>query len=214
MENEILDQGISTSTELKELSFPISFTFKIGTFANDFEATDAGGNTIAYVRQKMFKFKEAVKVYNNKSKSNILFEINADRIIDFNASYNFTDADGNSLGKIGRKGMKSLWKASYEIFDENGIMQFHIKEENPWAKVFDAMLCEIPLLAIFSGYLFNPKYLVTSLDGGQVARISKEKSFFGRRFKLNKLSENLEADDQERVMLALMMMLLLERRRG
>ncbi|MEZ5024278.1 MAG: hypothetical protein R2728_13635 [Chitinophagales bacterium] len=66
---------------------------------------------------------------------------------------------------------------------------------------------------MFTGYFFNPKYIVTRKDGTIVARLSKKKSFWGRRFTLDKLEE-FEEGEELRVLLGLMMMILLERRRG
>jgi len=209
----LLDSSFSKTTDFKEFSFPITFQFKIGTLANDFVATDASGQTVAYVRQKLFKLKEAIMVYMNESKNNLLYRIEADRIIDFNASYSFTDADNQLLGRIGRKGMKSLWKAHYDIFGQNSAPEFVVQEENPWAKVGDVMLSEVPLLGMFTGYLFNPKYAVSKPDGTKVVRLSKMPSFFGRKFRLDKL-ETIQPGDDERILLSLMMMILLERRRG
>jgi len=210
---EVIDSNFSGKREFREFDFPITFKFKISTLSNDFTATDAAGNMIAYVRQKMFKFKDSILVYADESKKHELYKIDADRIIDFNASYSFADNNQNPVGKLGRKGMRSLWKAHYDIFDNTGKHEYSIREENPSAKVFDALLCEVPLLGLFSGYLFNPRYIVQNLEGKTVARLSKQKSFFGRNFKLDKL-EDLEPGDGERMMLALMMMVLLERRRG
>lgn len=213
LQNELLDDQVKVNTDFKEFDFPITFEFKLGTMANDFVAKDSSGNTLAYVRQKMFKLKEAISVYSEESKSNLLYTIAADRIIDFNASYEFKNADEKVLGSVGRKGMKSLWKAHYEIFDIEKNQNFHINEENPWSKVFDTLLCQIPLVGVFSGLMFNPKYGIIGQDGTIIARLSKEKSLFGRTFKLEKLA-NFKEGDSERLMLALMMMLLLERRRG
>jgi len=212
-DSALLDDTLIQSPDFKEFSFPITFEFKIGTLANDFVARDVSGRTLAYVRQKMFKFKEAIKVYGEESKTHLLYEINADRVIDFNACYAFTDADGKAVGKIGRRGMRSLWKASYDIFNAGGVVEFRIQEENPWSKVMDTLMAEVPLVGIFTGYMFNPKYAVISNDGTKVARLSKEASFFGRRFKLEKLAD-LKPGDSERIMLSFMMMALLERRRG
>ena len=77
----------------------------------------------------------------------------------------------------------------------------------------DALFVEIPILGMFTGYFFNPKYLVTDTSGNQIARLSKQASFWGRKFKLETLGD-LPADKSESVMLSLMMMMLLERRRG
>lgn len=199
--------------ELKGFKFPITFEFKIGTLANDFTAKDANGNTIAYVKQKMFKLKEAISVFSNESKTEVLYTIAADRVIDFNASYAFKNNDGTELGKVGRKGRKSLLKAHYNVFDKNNQQEYTITEENPWAKVGDAVLGEIPVVGMFTGYLFNPKYIVKDSNDEIIVRLSKEPSFFGRRFKLEEVGK-LRAGDDEGIMLSLMMMSLLERRRG
>jgi len=198
---------------MKDLQFPINFKFKIGTLANDFVASDASGATVAYVRQKMFKLKEDILIYNNESKSDTLFRIKADRWLDFSAAYSFTDKEGKEIGKIVRKGWRSIWKTAYELMNQNQELQFHVNEENAWVKVWDSLLGEVPLLGMFTGYFFNPAYLVTDLQGNVVAKIQKQASFFGRHFEVSKLAD-IDKDDQERIMLGLMMMILLERRKG
>jgi hypothetical protein len=112
-----------------------------------------------------------------------------------------------------RKGWRSIWKASYDIYDQNDKPDLHIKEANPWAKVFDSLLSEIPILGIFTGYLFNPKYNLTRQDGTLVCSFKKNASFFGRKFTLNKEAE-FEDGEEDRILLGMMMMVLLERRRG
>ena len=208
---DILDQ--ETTAELENFSYPLEFEFKITTLSNDFFARDAQGRTLAYVRQKMFKFKEAVMVYSNDDKQKLIYKIDADRIIDFNANYQFTDHNEEVVGRIGRKGMRSIWKANYQIFNKQSEQDYFIQEENPWAKVGDALLGEIPILNFFTGYLANPRYAVKTMDGRQVARLSKTPSFFGRRFKLEQL-EDFSKEHGERILLSLMMMVLLERKRG
>jgi hypothetical protein len=198
---------------LKNLSFPLTFTFKISTFSNDFIVEDANGKVIHFVRQKLFKFIEEVQVFNNESKSQALYTIKANKWIDFSAAYIFTDARGLEIGRVARKGWASIWKARYEIYDENRVQDLFISEENGWIKVGDAVLGEIPLLGIFTGYLFNPAYLVTRPDGTQVAKLKKEPSFFGRRFTVSKVAD-FQQGEEERLVLSLMMMILLERRRG
>lgn len=198
---------------MSALQFPLDFTFKISTIANDFTATDANGQTIAYVRQKLFKLKEAIQIFTDESKSQLVYTINADKWIDFSAAYSFKDASGNELGKIARKGWASIWKAKYEIIDQNQQLQYHVREDNAWIKVLDGMLGEIPVLSMFTGYLFNPSYSVTNQAGEKIAKIKKKPSFFGRKFQVTK-EGTIDADDGERIMLGLMMMILLERRRG
>ncbi len=214
--SDLLDSEVvmaDTSKAIANFTYPLKFSFKIGTLANDFVIKDATGATVVYVRQKMFKFIDEIQVFNNESKSQLLYTIKANKWIDFSASYLFSDASGTKLGRVARKGMASIWKARYEVYDRNDEYQFIIQEENGWTKVFDAMLGEIPLLGMFSGYLFNPKYAMKKEDGTIVYRLKKDPSFFGRHFTVEKLDE-VSAEEEQGAILSLMMMILMERRRG
>ena len=85
---------------LKNLNYPLDFKFKITTLSSDFNITDRNGNYVAYVRQKMFKLKEDVIVFNDESRTGELFRIKANQWIDFNASYAITDQKtGSTLRK-------------------------------------------------------------------------------------------------------------------
>jgi len=75
------------------------------------------------------------------------------------------------------------------------------------------LLSEIPILGIFTGYVFNPEYHITRPDGTLVFKLKKQASFFGRKFKLTN-EALVEPGEEERILVGLMMMLLLERRRG
>jgi hypothetical protein len=198
---------------MKNLHFPLDFTFKISTLANDFVVKDADGLTVAFVRQKLFKFIEEVNVYSDETRSEHLYTIKANKWLDFSAAYAFLNNDGREIGRVARKGWTSLWKAHYEIYDKNQQQDLIIREENGWIKVADTVFGQIPVLGLFTGYFFNPSYLVTRPNGEAVARLQKEKSFFGRKFSVSKLTE-FEPGEEERIPLSLMMMILLERRRG
>ncbi|WP_055435369.1 hypothetical protein [Lacinutrix algicola] len=198
---------------MKDLKFPLQFSFHIGTLANDFTAKDANGKTVAFVKQKMFKLKEAITIYSDSNKTNVAYTIAANQWLDFSAAYALKDADGSIIGKIARKGWASIWKANYEIIDQHDKIQYHIKENNAWVKVLDSILGEIPVLGFFTGYLFNPTYNVTNLRGEIIVKLKKEPSFFGKEFKVE-LVKPIDNDDDDRIMLSLMMLVLLERRRG
>jgi hypothetical protein len=198
---------------MNQLQFPLDLTFKIGTLSNDFVTKDANGETVAYVRQKMMKLIDEVQVFSNEDRAEIIYSIKANKWLDFSASYSFTDSLGRNVGRVARKGWASLWKANYDIFDESEIKVLFVREVNPWAKVFDSLLCEVPVLNLLSGYLFHPAYAVARPDGTIVVQLKKRASFFGRRFIIEKQAE-FEKEEEERILLGLMMMILLERRRG
>lgn len=198
---------------LEQHYYPLQLQFNIATFHNDFTATDAIGNVRAYAKQKMFKFKEHVQIFSDTQQTELKYEIRADKWLDFNTSYTFTDASGKNLGRVVRKGWKSLWKAKYLLFDEQDNQDLEINEQNAWVKVLDGIFSEIPVLGMFTGYVFNPSYTIKRPDGTVVSILKKESSFFGRRFSIS--SEAMfEKGEEDRVLLGSMMMLLLERRRG
>lgn len=199
---------------LNNLNYPLDFKFKITTLASDFNITDKNGNYVAYVRQKMFKLKEDVIVFNDESKSKELFRIKANQWIDFNASYSLNDlVDNKNFGRLARKGMRSIWKASYDILDAQDQPKFKIQEDSAWVRLWDGFVGEIPIIGMFTGYFLNPSYTVTGIDGKAYFKMKKMPSFFGRRFQLDRL---VDIDDEEEslVVLSLLMMVLLERARG
>ncbi|SDJ66376.1 MULTISPECIES: hypothetical protein [Chryseobacterium] len=199
---------------LNNLNYPLDFKFKISTLASDFNITDKNGNYVAYVRQKMFKLKEDVIVFNDESKSKELFRIRANQWIDFNASYSLNDiVDNKNYGRLARKGMRSLWKSSYDILDANDQPKFKVQEDNAWVRFWDSFVGELPIIGMFTGYFLNPSYTVTGIDGKAYFKLKKMPSFFGRRFQLDRL---IDIDDEEEslVILSLLMMTLLERARG
>lgn len=196
---------------MQNIMFPLDFKFKIFTPSNDFCVFDAQGNQIAYMRQKMFKLKEAVEIFSDDTRSERLYQIHADRIIDFNAAYSIGAESGGKLGSVRRSGMRSLWRVHYEIFDAEGEKLYDIHEANPWIKVLDGLVGEIPVLGAFSGYFWNPSYRVTDTAGNEVFELKKTPSLAERRFSLLKHGQS---GHDELVTLSCMMLMLLERAKG
>lgn len=195
------------------MNYPLSFSFKLLALASQIYIRDANGNLLGYVKQKLLKLKEDINVFADEQQTQHLYNIKADRVIDFSANYNFTDSQGNRLGAIKRQGMRSIWKANYQITDANGNLAFNINEENGWVKVIDAFAGEVPVLGMFTGYLFNPAYLISRPDSSQVARLAKQPAFFEGKFELEKQAQ-LANDDETRLLLGVLTMTLLERARG
>jgi hypothetical protein len=160
----------------------------------------------------MFRLKEKVEVFSSPDMSRKLFEINADRMLDFSANYRFTGADGTDWGTVRREGMRSLWAAHYDIY-EQGNIDMMIREEEPWKRLVEGLLGEIPLLGFVAIYLINPSYIVKMADGTLALRATKKPSIFERYFVIEKLAE-IDEDDELRALLSLIMMVLLEKRRG
>jgi uncharacterized protein YxjI len=173
---------------------------------------DATGNSVLYVKQKMFRLKEKIEVFSDSDVKQKLFEINADRMLDFTANYRFTAADGTDWGTVRREGMRSLWAAHYDIY-EQGQIDMTIREEEPWKKLVESLIGEIPILGFIAIYMLNPSYLVRMADGRAVLRLVKKPSIFERYFVVERLGE-IDPDDELRALLSIIMMVMLEKSRG
>ena len=195
------------------MNYPLEMSFKLLAIASQIYIRDANGQLLGYVKQKLFKLKEDINIFADESQTNHLYNIKADRVLDFSAKYNFTDAGGNQLGSIKRQGMRSIWRANYDIFDQASNAVMKINEENGWVKLIDSLVGEIPVVGMFTGYFFNPSYLVSRIDGTPIARLQKQPAFFEGKFQLSALTQ-LSDDDEVRVLLSALSMTLLERSRG
>lgn len=192
------------------MNYPLQLTFKTLAFAPQIFVHDADGHEICYIKQKLFKLKEHVRVFTNSSMSTVLAEIKADNIIDFSGTYTFTDASGNLIGAVRRKGLRSLWRTHYEVL-EAGVQVQSIREGNVWTKVLDGFFSEVPLLGIFSGYLFHPYYEVLDLQGKPLLTLQKRAALLEGKFELK---EHVNVENDITILLSLLMMILLERRRS
>jgi len=197
---------------MKDLQYPLHFKFRVTSLANDFTAHDANGNSIYYVREKIFSWRDHIMVYRDESKSEMLYELISNKLIDFQQTFTITDNTGKVIGKVRRKSIKSLWRSTFNLMDSGDKLDHTIKEKNPWVKLWDGLFGELPIIGILSGYIFNPAYILRNDLDEPMFEIIKEPSFFGRKFTVNKIT-NRETDD-ERFVLSLMLMVLMERSNG
>jgi len=196
------------------LQYPLTLNFKIAALAPQISVADASGREILYVRQKLLKLRDKITVFSDSSQSQELYEINADRILDFSARFVFTDRQGRTVGAIQRQGTRSIWKATYDIQEASGRDLFRVQEEQPWLKVIDYFVEEIPFVGMLSGYLFSPTYGVQRLATGQTAlRITKHRTLLSRTFTIDNLEGQLPEPEEVATVLGIMIMVLHERRR-
>ncbi len=201
---------------LQPSQYPLHISFKIWTLSpNRVSVTDNQGKLLFVIRQKAFRLKEAIIVYGDEQLSQPLYEIRADRIIDFSARYNFSDTKGSDLGGIKRQGLRSLWSAKYDIFNRLAATtsMMTIQEDDPWIKVLDALFSEIPIVGMFTGYVFNPSYTLARNSGTNVMKLSKIPGFLSRNFTIQKVDQ-LDPQEEIQAILSILMMIFLERRRG
>lgn len=80
-------------------------------------------------------------------------------------------------------------------------------------KVIDSFLGEIPIVGMLTGYMFHPAFRMTRENGATVIRVVKEPALIEGRFRIEQFEELGESDEVLAV-LSVLMLVLLERRRG
>lgn len=205
---------------MPSVAYPLKLRFKLVALAPRIIVTDANDREILFVSQKVFKLKEDIRIYPNQEKEREIYNIRAEKILDFNTRYNFLSASSQKhLGSVKAKGWRSIWRATYIIDDHYGEQAAHIKEDNPWVKIADALFSEIPILGIFSGYVFHPSYTCyrsTDLEdqSDPIMHIKKENAFFEGIYSIDVLDESISKAEEIRSLLSFMLMVQFMRRRG
>jgi hypothetical protein len=195
--------------------YPLDIRFKLVALAPRMNVTDAAGQNVCFVSQNVWKLKEDISVFSDETRSQELYRIRADKILDFTTTYHFTEsATGQSLGAVKSKGWRSLWRATYEVTDAQGQLTHTITEDNPWVKIGDALLGELPFIGMFTGYFLHPSYSALDVNTQRPdMQIKKEPAFFEGRYSLHQLGE-MSREDELRLLLSFMLMVQFMRRRG
>ena len=85
-----------------------------------FRFYDPSGNLVMFSEQKMFRWKEDIRVYADEAKTREVLSIRARQIMDFSAAYDVVDTEMNQkVGALRRKGLRSLLRDEWEVLDEN-----------------------------------------------------------------------------------------------
>ena len=197
------------------MKYPLNLKCKIIAISPQIYVTDSHENPVLYVKQKFLKLKEHVELFTDKTKKKKLCDIRASGIIDWSASYDFTDENNNLFGGIKRKGLKSLWRARYEIYSSSadGATEFSVSEKSVFTRILDGLFGQIPIIGFLTGYVANPSYLVTDNSGNTVMELIKQPALWEGKFTIESRSE-LSAQQQTRILVGLIMMILLEGNRG
>ena len=77
------------------MNYPLQLSFKIIALASQIYVRDAGGSLVGYVKQKLFKLKEDIRIFADEGQTQLRYTIRADRILDFSANYAFANGPAN-----------------------------------------------------------------------------------------------------------------------
>ncbi|MFW2177534.1 MULTISPECIES: hypothetical protein [unclassified Moraxella] len=200
-------------TGFQSLPLNLNVTMKLIALAPQFYLYDLQGKEVGFIKQKLFKLKEAIEVYSDSTKTNLRYKISADRVIDFSANYHFGSVRDGLIGRTKQHGMKSLWRTEFEILDDSGT-RFFIRLQNPMAQFLEGLLGMIPvigdILSMLSGYFLNPTYEVTTIGGDEVATMKKLPALWEGKYEI-RASQKVNQRDSELIALSLLTLILMQR---
>src|SRR5256885_12515772 len=91
---------------------------KIWSFTPKFYFCDEQGKTLAFLRKKVFTWKDEIRVFTDETQSMELLHIKARKIIDWGTAFDVTDSiNHQKAGVIKRQGWKSLIRKEWIIMD-------------------------------------------------------------------------------------------------
>jgi hypothetical protein len=88
----------------------------IRPIANLYRIT-AGGQPVAFVRQKRMAIKEDIRFFAREDETEELFRIKARAVLEFSGRYDVTTPSGERIGVLGKVFGKSLLRSTWSVMD-------------------------------------------------------------------------------------------------
>lgn len=177
-------------------------------FGAAFHIYDAQNQVVGYCKQKAFKLREDMRIFTDESCSKELFRVSTQQIIDFGAGYTVTRSQDNRvLGVLRRKGLKSMLRDEWHVFDERGTQIGIIREDS-------GVLAILRRLDDLGAMLAPQKFDVTAMDGTSVARFRQHFNPFIYRLGVSYAEGSGEKISHQLVLAAACVLSAIEGRQG
>jgi uncharacterized protein YxjI len=136
----------------------------------------SAGDSICFVEQKRFKFKEDIRFYTNAQKTQELMRIKARQRFDPRATYDVTDDVGGKIGAIQKVFGASLLRSTYLILGPDGQEVATATEKSMPIAVTRRAVGFIPYVDNVANWLPIPYHFVF-LHGDQVIGENTRQTF-------------------------------------
>lgn len=123
---------------------------KITPLANQYRVfnADRSGNKaelLAFVQQKRFAFKEQVDFYSDEAKSQVIFSVKAEKVMDIHGNFIVTSYEGQQIGAIRKKFGSSLLRSTWEIL-HNGDIYLTVQERSVALAIMRRLWSFVPII--------------------------------------------------------------------
>ncbi|HEV3036817.1 MAG TPA: hypothetical protein VHA33_03425 [Candidatus Angelobacter sp.] len=175
---------------------------KIWTFTPKFYFHDLNGNTLAFLRKKVFTLKDEIRVFTDENQSMELLHIKARKIIDWGTAFDVTDSiNRQKVGVIKRQGWKSIVRKEWTIMDANEQEICTVKEDSL-------------LLATLRRYLINiiPQSYIFEAGGRQLGTAKQNWNLFVLKMMVDFSGDPAKQLDRRLVAAAVVLLMAVEGR--
>lgn len=124
---------------------------KITAFVNRYAVydTDKDGNKnqlIALAQQKRLTFKEHVTFYSDETKTQPIFILRAEKILDVHGKFLVEDPEGNLIGQFKKEFKTSLYKSTWSILNTDGQPKLTLSENSLALALFRRFAGFLPII--------------------------------------------------------------------
>jgi len=148
-------------------------------FERVFRVFTGDGQLIMYIQHPLLKLREEFMVYADEAKTRPLLRVKSKQVIAINFSYEVLDAEtGQELGAVQKRGLRSIIRDKFHIFDANGTEVGYAEEQGA------------SLLRRFFPWLTSKHAIF--VGGAQVAFIKQRFRFFTKEFEVDTQPSSLD----------------------
>jgi hypothetical protein len=193
---------------IEEITGQSKFIIRKDIFAigGAFRVLTPENKLLLYSRQKIFKLKEDIRVYNDLERHDEVLFLNARQILDFSGAFDVIDSKTNEkIGALRRKGIRSMLRDKWEILDKHDNLFAYIEEDS----------MGMALLRRFLTNLIPQKFTISEINANnKLAQINQAFNPFLHWFTVD-FSPDLERRLDRRLGIAAVILLLaIEGRQG
>jgi hypothetical protein len=194
------------------MQYPLELTFQSWMLAPKLFLADHQGKRLFWLSPKSRRFDQPLLVFTDQNQTEPCYTITADRILDVAVRYDVLDRQGQLLASLRRRGLRSLWRSRYDVFEAD----FHIltiQEVNPWIHALDNLFFSIPGIGWLLGCVVHPTYVMMRPNGTVVLRLKQQTRMGIRQFVITKV-DYLSDREEIQALLSLLLLFKLKRDRN
>lgn len=177
---------------------------KVLTIGRKYHIENGNGQGIGFCKQKMFKLKEDIRIFTDENMTGELLLIKQQQILDFSGTFAVTDTQtGQLVGYVGRKGLKSIIRDTWKIFDTSSKEIATVEERS-------GLLAVLRRLSDIAKWI--PKKYDMTHNGSPIAEVVQRFQIIGDTWTVT-IDPNTNVD-RRLILSAALMMDIIEQMRG